>query len=198
MHRRVDFQHLFVLVVVLVDDFVVVVVVAMLVVNVRGGGGGGGSGRNGPLTFPAHAGRTIAGAPLVATGQRIVVVLRIAQNGGRSGLQSGRAAVATDRMRQRMTAQIAVAPEHLVAHGTLERLVIGVREDVRFQIRSLVEAAIANVALVRRLLHVQDFVHGQRARLAESLSAVGAFERFLLGVDVAVDGMEDKNGTMRY
>lgn len=88
-------------------------------------------------------------------------------------------------VRQRMAAQVAVAPEHLAAGQTVIRLDVGVREQVRFQIGALVEAAIAHGALVRRLLHVQNLMDGQRTRLAETLAALEALERFLLGVNVS-------------
>jgi hypothetical protein len=61
-----------------------------------------------------------------------------------------------------------------------------VGQQVRLQIRPLVEAPAADGALVRGLLHVEDLVHRQGPRLAEALAALRALEWFLLGVDVAV------------
>jgi len=63
-------------------------------------------------------------------------------------------------VRERVPAQIAVAPEHLVARVTLVRLVVGVREQMRLEVATLVKAALAHRTLVRRLLQVQYLVHG--------------------------------------
>lgn len=65
------------------------------------------------------------------------------------------------------------------------RFDVGVGQQMRLKIRSLVEAPAAHGTLVGRFLHMQDLVNGQRPRLAESLSAFQAFEGFLLGVDVS-------------
>lgn len=50
---------------------------------------------------------------------------------------------------EHVTAQVAVAPELLATLATVERLDVGVRQQVRLQVRALVEAAAANVTLVR-------------------------------------------------
>jgi len=55
-------------------------------------------------------------------------------------------------VRESVATQVAVAPEHFGAGMALVGLVVGVGEQVRFQIAALVEAATADRALVRRLV----------------------------------------------
>jgi len=52
-------------------------------------------------------------------------------------------------VRERVPPQVAIPPKHLVARVALVRLVIGVREKMRFEIAALVEAALAHRTLVR-------------------------------------------------
>ena len=96
-------------------------------------------------------------------------------------------AFAADRMRHDVAAEVAVAPEHLLARRALVRLQVRVGEEMRLEVGSLVEAAGTDWALVRRLLQVQNAVDGQRPRLAETFAAIGAFERLLLRVNVTVE-----------
>lgn len=93
-------------------------------------------------------------------------------------------------MREAVPPEVTIPSEYLAAGDAVVRLDVGVREQVRFEIRALVEAAAAHRTLVGRLLHVQDLVHGQRSRLAESFSAFQTFERFLLRVDVSAHRFE--------
>ena len=59
-----------------------------------------------------------------------------------------------------------------------------VRQQMRLQVRPLVERLLTEVALVRTVLQVEHFVHGERPRLAEALAALLALERLLPAVDV--------------
>lgn len=94
-------------------------------------------------------------------------------------------------MCERMTSQIAITPENFAAGRALVWFVVGVREQVRFQIGALIEAATADGTLVRRLFHVEDLVDGECARLAETLATFGTFEWLLLRVYVPM-GMKKK------
>jgi hypothetical protein len=85
-----------------------------------------------------------------------------------------------DCVSEGVSAQVAVASEDLSATGALVGFVVRVREQVRLEIRALVEGARAHRTLVRTLLHVQDLVHGQGARLAEPFAAFCALEWLLL------------------
>lgn len=62
---------------------------------------------------------------------------------------------------------------------------VRVREKMRFQVASLVEASRANWTFVRRFLHVQDLVNSQSPALTKSFSAFAALEGFLLAMDVS-------------
>jgi len=97
-------------------------------------------------------------------------------------------------VRQRVSAQVAIAAENLPARVALVGLVVGVREQVRLQVGALVEGARAHRTPVRRRLLVQNAVHGQGARLAETLAALRASERLLLRVDVS----EEQNGSCQF
>lgn len=59
-----------------------------------------------------------------------------------------------------MTSEIAIAAEYFAAGVALVRFVVGVGEQVGFQVAALVEAAIADWAFVGRFFLVQDFVYG--------------------------------------
>ena len=83
-------------------------------------------------------------------------------------------------MDEHVSAEVAVAAELLAALHTVEGLDVGVGEEVRLEIGSLVEASAAEVALVRRVLLVEDAVDGEGPRLAEALAAFAALEWFLL------------------
>lgn len=85
-----------------------------------------------------------------------------------------------------VSAQIAVPPEYFATGVAFIRLVVGVSEQMRFQIAALVEAAVAHLALVRRLVQMHLFVHGQSARLAEPFATVQALERFIFRVNESV------------
>lgn len=88
-----------------------------------------------------------------------------------------------------MTPQVAVSSEYLSTGVALVGFVVRMGEQMRFQVRALIETSIAHRTFVRRLLHVQNLVHGQRSRLAETLAALGTFEWLFLGVDVS--GMKE-------
>jgi hypothetical protein len=94
--------------------------------------------------------------------------------------------IVAERMRQLVSAQVAIASEHLATLVALVRLVIRVGEQMGFQVAPLVERALAHGTLVRTLLHVEYPVDGEGAGLAEPLPALGAAERLLFRVDVAV------------
>ena len=66
----------------------------------------------------------------------------------------------TDHMGQGMTPEITVPPEHFAARRALVRLVVGVRQQVRLQIGTLIEAPAADRAFVRRLVQMEDPVNG--------------------------------------
>ena len=66
-------------------------------------------------------------------------------------------------MRELVSPQITISSENFFALVALVRLVIGVRQQMSFQVGPLVEASATDRTLVRRLFHVQDLVNGQRS-----------------------------------
>ena len=68
----------------------------------------------------------------------------------------------------------------------LFRLDVGVSEEMRLQVGSLIKASLADWTSVRRLLVVKDFVNSQGSVLAETLATIITFERFLFAVNVAM------------
>lgn len=62
---------------------------------------------------------------------------------------------------------------------------VRVREKMRFQVASLVEASRANWTFVWRFLHVQNLVNSQSPTLTKSFSAFAALEGFLLAMDIS-------------
>ena len=68
----------------------------------------------------------------------------------------------------------------------LFRLDVGVSEEMRLQVGSLIKASLADWTPVRRLLVVKDFVNSQGSVLAETLATIITFERFLFAVNVAM------------
>lgn len=65
-----------------------------------------------------------------------------------------------DGVSQSVPSEVAIASKYFAARVALVGLVVGVGEQVGFQIAALVEAASADGAFVRRFFGVQDFVHG--------------------------------------
>ncbi len=94
--------------------------------------------------------------------------------------------IVAERMRQLVSPQVAIAPEHLATLIALVRLVIRVGQQMGLQVAPLVERALAHGTLVRTLLHVEDPMDGEGAGLAEPLPALRTAERFLFRMDVAV------------
>lgn len=77
-----------------------------------------------------------------------------------------------------VASEIAVASENLVALVAFVGFVVGVCEQVGFQVGPLVETPLANWTFVRRFFHVKDLVNRQGAGLAKSFSALTTLERF--------------------
>lgn len=63
---------------------------------------------------------------------------------------------------------------------------VRVREKVRLEIASLIEAPAAHLTLVRRLLHMHDFMNRQSPTLAKPFAALVTFERLLLAVYISM------------
>lgn len=89
------------------------------------------------------------------------------------------------RVRQRVTSQVAIASEDLPASITVIRFDVGVCQKMSLQVAPLVEGSATGGTLVRTVLHVQDSVHSQRTGLAEAFSALPAFEWFFFRVYVS-------------
>lgn len=87
-------------------------------------------------------------------------------------------------MGQGMASQVTVTTEHFTAGIALIGFVICMRQEMRFQIGPLVEAATTDRTFVRRLLKVEDLVYCQGSGLTEAFATLSALEWFLLRMDV--------------
>ena len=68
----------------------------------------------------------------------------------------------------------------------LFRLDVGVSEEMRLKVGSLIKTSLTDWTSVRSLLIVKDFVNGQGSVLAETLATIITFERLLFAVYVAM------------
>ena len=85
-----------------------------------------------------------------------------------------------------MPSKITISTKHFPALITLVRFMICMREQMCFEVGSLVETTLAHRALVRTLLHVEDLVDGEGSRLTEPFTTLTALEGLLLRVDISV------------
>ena len=68
----------------------------------------------------------------------------------------------------------------------LFRFDVGVSEEMRLKVGSLIKTSLTDWTSVRSLLVVKDFVNGQGSVLTETLATIITFERFLFAVYVAM------------
>lgn len=90
----------------------------------------------------------------------------------------------TEIVRQRVASEIAIPSENFATRDAMIWLYVSVRQEMSFQITSLIKASRANWTLVGRFLHVKYFVNCQSSTLAKTFAAFSTFEWFLFAVDV--------------
>lgn len=91
-----------------------------------------------------------------------------------------------DGVSEGVATEVAVTSKDFAARVAFVGLQVGVSQQMRLQVGTLIEAAGADGALVRRFLQVKDPMDGQRPGLAESFAAITALERLLFRVNVAI------------